>query len=339
VVSRSALKRIGPADPDHGVHDLPTTVPFVERLLVLTTFVALAGTAVGFLADAWWMFGLVQDLRWHLVLTLIPSSIGLLLLRRLPIGALAAVGAVINLMVVVPPFLDGDDGRSVYGDSLALSFHNTKYRADLDAVVERVSDRRDDLVVLSNTDWVSHRELDRADLGGLTVIGGPRFTEDLAITVLARDPDLEVVVHRLSPRGRDWVVEVVTELDGEPIHILGAHPVSPRDAGRAARRDAMLEWVARWANDREAEVVVVGDLNATPWSRSFRGMITTGGLTDSQRMHGMQPSWPARARAVGLPIDHVLVSAGLVAVERELGPAFGSDHRMLHARVARKGHG
>lgn len=314
----------------------PIVQAIVEPLLVLVTLAGLAGTAIGFVADHGWIFDLVGSLRWQLILSLLFSSIGLVLVHRIPLALMAVAGIAVSLVVVIPPFLGSDELPTVVGDSLDLTFHNTKYQVDLDAVADVVRQRDDDLVVLSNTDWVSHRDLDRADIGGLTIISGPQFTEDLEITVLARDPDLEVIVHRLAPQARDWVVEVVAELDGEPVHVLGAHPVSPRDPERAARRDALLDWVAASASNRDAETVVLGDLNTPPWSPSFRNLVAGGGLTDSQRGRGMQPSWPARAGVLGLPIDHALVSAGLVTLERELGPALGSDHRMLHARVARQ---
>lgn len=58
------------------------------------------------------------------------------------------------------------------------------------------------------------------------------------------------------------------------------------------------------------------------------------GLVNSLRCRGLQPSWPAALGPLGIPIDHLLHGPELATVGRERGPAFGSDHRMLHVRLA-----
>lgn len=130
-------------------------------------------------------------------------------------------------------------------------------------------------------------------------------------------------------------MELVVQLDGEPVHLLFGNPVSPRTSSRAERRDDILGWIGAWSAERSDAVAVVGDLNATPWSAAFRSLLERGELVDSQRDHGLQASWPADAGRLGLPIDHLLHSRSLTTIERQLGPSFGSDHRMIHARIAR----
>lgn len=107
--------------------------------------------------------------------------------------------------------------------------------------------------------------------------------------------------------------------------------------GRAG--DALLAWIADWAARQTDPVVVLGDLNATPWSHAFRSLVDEAGLVNSLRGRGLQPSCPAPLGLLGIPIDHLLHSPALATVERERGPAFGSDHRMLHVRLAWVGEG
>lgn len=76
-------------------------------------------------------------------------------------------------------------------------------------------------------------------------------------------------------------------------------------------------------------MLVVGDLNATRWAAAFRELLGVGGLRDSERGFGFQPSYPAGFWLAGVPIDHSLYSDGLVPAARELGPSFGSRHRSL----------
>ena len=74
--------------------------------------------------------------------------------------------------------------------------------------------------------------------------------------------------------------------------------------------------------------MVIGDLNATPWSVDFRHLEEAGGLINSQRGHGIQPTYPAFPLAwpMRIAIDHCLHSYNLATLERRVGPALGSDH-------------
>ena len=183
--------------------------------------------------------------------------------------------------------------------------------------------------------WVEDLEASQLDLHVRT---GPDTEPDLELELvtLTRDPDVEVVVHRLTDDPRDAVVEIVVERDGGPIHVLAAHPVSPATQERAARRDTVLTWIADQARDRDGPVVVMGDLNATTWSAPLRRLVREADLVDSRVGRGLQPSWPTGLGPFGLTIDHVLHSEELTTVERHRTPIAASDHPMIHARLARR---
>lgn len=128
-------------------------------------------------------------------------------------------------------------------------------------------------------------------------------------------------------------------LNGQPVTILVAHPASPI-------RPSHLTWLQEsfdtWAKERPRlgkNLVIVGDLNTSPWSVEFKTLIEKTGLRDSQLSLGIQPSWPMLLPLIGIrtesnwltqlmqiPIDHVLVSERLVVTERHTGPFVGSDH-------------
>jgi endonuclease/exonuclease/phosphatase (EEP) superfamily protein YafD len=302
--------------------------------LTVVTVGLLLLSIVGFLGAQWWVFDLVANLRVHLTLLLTVVALPALITRRWWVSAAALAGATINLALVAPLLFGSPEPPPTTGEHLDVTFFNTKTRADEDAVIAHLASRDDDIVVLTATTPSWFGRLEASPLP-LHVVAGSRLVPGLEIIVLTRDPEAEVTVHELSSEARDALVEVKIELDGNPIHVLGTHPVSPLTPLRAQRRDLALEWIGLWPEHRGAPVVVVGDLNASPWSAPFRTMLARSGLTDSLGRHGIQPSWPASLGPLGIPIDHVLHSPELTAVERELGPSFGSDHRMVHARIAR----
>ncbi|WP_303674310.1 endonuclease/exonuclease/phosphatase family protein [Vampirovibrio chlorellavorus] len=128
-------------------------------------------------------------------------------------------------------------------------------------------------------------------------------------------------------------------LNGQPVTILVAHPASPI---RPSHLTWLQESFGTWIKERPRlgkNLVVVGDLNTTPWSVEFKTLIEKTGLRDSQLDFGIQPSWPMLLPLIGIraesnwltqlmqiPIDHVLVSERLVVTDRHTGPFVGSDH-------------
>jgi endonuclease/exonuclease/phosphatase (EEP) superfamily protein YafD len=68
--------------------------------------------------------------------------------------------------------------------------------------------------------------------------------------------------------------------------------------------------------------IVLGDLNATPWSAWFPPAEVRGSLP-----WATFPSW------YGIPIDHVLAGPDIGYDERRVGPSIGSDHRPVIAKL------
>jgi endonuclease/exonuclease/phosphatase (EEP) superfamily protein YafD len=76
----------------------------------------------------------------------------------------------------------------------------------------------------------------------------------------------------------------------------------------------------------DAPVLLVGDLNATPWSHGMR--LLRDGTDLGYR--SPDPAWTATWYSfylLGIPIDHALATPPLVIARREIGPSVGSDHR------------
>lgn len=117
-----------------------------------------------------------------------------------------------------------------------------------------------------------------------------------------------------------------------PLLVAGTHPVAPRSAEMTAMRDRLIGYIARQAARGDAPLVVLGDFNATPWSRPMRALVR-----DSSLRYGpgaWVSTWPTRIpRPFGIAIDHVLAGNGCRVVVRRHGDHIGSDHWPLTARV------
>jgi endonuclease/exonuclease/phosphatase (EEP) superfamily protein YafD len=128
-------------------------------------------------------------------------------------------------------------------------------------------------------------------------------------------------------------IEATVVAHGRAVALVATHPVPAMDAEGMRLRDARLASLARHI-PRGVATAVIGDLDATPWSRPLRDLRRSTGLVDSLAGRGVQPSWPAALPWIArLPIDHVLPSAHLATAERALGRDVGSDHRPVYARL------
>jgi endonuclease/exonuclease/phosphatase (EEP) superfamily protein YafD len=143
--------------------------------------------------------------------------------------------------------------------------------------------------------------------------------------LLSRWPIDRIELHR--PEGPDF--PVLAARICEPVWpncllILALHAPRP---GPGGRRERQLAFVARLAGTAgDDRVVVVGDLNVTPFSPAFAALLGEGRLRDSLVGQGLQSSWLSRWLPFGLTLDHVLVGRGIEVLSRARGQQFGSDH-------------
>ncbi|WP_395731069.1 endonuclease/exonuclease/phosphatase family protein [Prosthecobacter sp.] len=127
---------------------------------------------------------------------------------------------------------------------------------------------------------------------------------------------------------------LVLNLDhlGRPLTFIGTHPNSPMSAQRAHEWREQLSGIATLVAGLTGEVIVAGDLNATPWCEGMRLLRENSGLD----FRSVDPVWPPTwglNLPMMIPIDHVLTKRGLTVQKRTLGPETGSDHRSVTVEI------
>jgi len=192
-----------------------------------------------------------------------------------------------------------------------------------------------DLIVLqeANDAWVAAAEV---GLPGFRKLTNTRARDDnFGMAMLARDglgvADVALVWDAAQvPR-----LEATVDVGGVAVRVLAVHTLPPVSGGYAAGRAAQLVEVADCVNAVGEHVVVIGDLNATPWSAPFRKLMRATGLRNTAVGRGPTGTWPAGMGGwLGIPLDHVLIGPGLGVVSHRVGPALGSDHRAVVADLA-----
>jgi endonuclease/exonuclease/phosphatase (EEP) superfamily protein YafD len=255
---------------------------------------------------AWWL-----DLANHFVPhALLACVVGLAAAaatrrRALAIAFLAAAVPCALRMVPAPaePAPDGDTIRVLVANVLSSN-------PDHDALLDFVHAEDPDVVALLEIDpaWADALVPLQAEYPFARVVAR---RDNFGVALLSRVPldDLDV----LDAGGVPWLTAT---LPGDA-RLVVAHTLPPISPRYAATRDLQLQLVEQWL---VGPAVVVGDLNATPWSGAF----------PSARVPWTPGTWPTFLPApLRLPIDHALVSGGVVEVGRRAGPHVGSDHLPL----------
>ncbi|MEN3943806.1 endonuclease/exonuclease/phosphatase family protein [Prosthecobacter sp. SYSU 5D2] len=120
--------------------------------------------------------------------------------------------------------------------------------------------------------------------------------------------------------------------EGREMVLLGVHPVPPIGSEWAASRDAQLQKLGEYVSALDLPVLLMGDLNATPWSHGMTLLQRPSGLDYRSPAASSLPTWQAR-NLFALPIDHALCTPPLVIPGRRIGPEVGSDHRPQELEV------
>lgn len=298
-------------------------------ILVAIPAVALAVVSLAAFFGRWvWWLDIFANFRAQYFVALITLGLILMMSRWRRTGYGVLLVAAVNLVVIAPLYVGSPGTADPTAPSLrVMSFNLLSNNQSYADVIEYIEALDPDLVLLHEASRPWEVALETADLDYELI--RPRSEELIFGTlVLVRGEDLTAVSYGYAAT-QPRAVEISFRPTGWPegLDVLATHPLAPTDEERARLRDAQLGFAADWAIGQEGEHMVVGDFNATPWSWPFRRLMSDGGLENSLRGFGLQPSFPAtRSVLLRVPIDHLLHSNGLVVRSRELGPALGSDH-------------
>ena len=141
------------------------------------------------------------------------------------------------------------------------------------------------------------------------------------IAVLSKWP----LINAAIKQDADGITHIEAEVHQgqQRIQLLAFHPMPPLSPHfHEARNETLRRFAVQLQSDGHP-ALLVGDLNATPWSSAFAGLEALG----LRRATGLRPTWPTWGQGfVGIPIDHVLASSHWRVRQQHVGNTLGSDH-------------
>jgi endonuclease/exonuclease/phosphatase (EEP) superfamily protein YafD len=289
--------------------------------------VASAATLVCFLGRYFWFFDLFSHFRVQYLLGLVALA-GLLLLGRWwKSAAFFLAMAAINGATVLPLYFEKDPAPAQAAAEAQV------LRAMLLNVHTELGDpeRVKALIIAVDPDLLVLQEINAAWMTDLVwledvyphIITEPR-EDNFGIGFYTKIPLMEGQVTFIGEAEVPSVVATL-RIPQSDLRVIATHPLPPSSRKYAHWRNQQLEELAEVVQS-PLPVLLLGDLNVTPWSYNFRRLLAESGLRDSARGYGVQPTWPTHIPLLRIPIDHCLHSEGIVIRDRALGENVSSDH-------------
>ena len=298
-----------------------------KRVAILAVVVCIA-TLIGFFDRFWWPFELLAHFRiQYFVLTLFFSCI-FFFQKKLKIAFILLIFAIINFSLIIPFYFNNSDFPNPKLPKLRAMFANLrtsntnyyktlniikKYKPDFWVVEEINAQWLNKLYVLTN-DYPHYTAQSREDNFGIGIFS----------KISLKNSEIVYI-------GKTEVPSVVAQInfDGKLLTIFGTHPLPPTGKNYAKFRNNQLEAIPEFLKRYSSPIILIGDLNVTPWSYYFKRLLKDSNLIDSSKGRGIQPTWPTMLFPLLIPIDHCLHSQDIIITDKKVGENIGSDHYPL----------
>jgi endonuclease/exonuclease/phosphatase (EEP) superfamily protein YafD len=117
-------------------------------------------------------------------------------------------------------------------------------------------------------------------------------------------------------------VEMTVAGTPQPEPLIGSDPLVQSQQGAA---------IARYLAGLDEDLVLMGDFNSVPWSRTQSVLRAATGLRNPGPMVPTWPSW--QPKWIRLPIDQIMTRGALARRNLESGYYIGSDHLPVEAEI------
>jgi endonuclease/exonuclease/phosphatase (EEP) superfamily protein YafD len=305
---------------------------------------AHTGTLLALLAGAGWPAELFSHFPVQYAIAQI-VGIGFFLVFRPRWFGLAGLPLLaLNLWLLLPYYAFWQAAAASTGNEpslrlMTLNLHANNTRADL--VVQAIEAEDPDLVVLIEVTPEWWRALTAELQQRYPYHASERDAGVFGIALFSRLPFASHDIYHFGTYGRPAIAAQICPPSAqsgtvpECLHLLAIHPDPPITRSMAQSRDAQFEEVGEYLRDvKMPQRIVMGDMNATPWSPVLRNFMDQNALQDSALGRGVHSTWFSHSLLFGIPIDHILHSDGVGILDRRVGPDVGSDHFPLTADIA-----
>jgi endonuclease/exonuclease/phosphatase (EEP) superfamily protein YafD len=306
------------------------------HIIRIMAILCLAATAISCSARHWWLADLIANLRIQLILGLIVSIVGVCCVRQKRLAVCVMLALIWHCSWITPYLFAPRQPNGVRPlkictvNVLTQNPHHDKIFAVL-----RSADP-DVIAVLELGTALESRIIEALSNLYPYRITQPSDDGNFGIGLWSKMPlQDEAIFHLTDPLVPS--ISATVRWEGQAVRVFATHPIPPMSSRYFQTRNRHLELLAGkvrmpWETKGEvAAVVVVGDLNLTPWSPWYQQFLADAELEDcvgGDRMASLTPTWYRWPLfPFGLVLDHGFCGGGLRCSNRRVLEDIGSDHR------------
>lgn len=282
-------------------------------------------TILGFLGALYWFLDLFSHFRVQYFIGLVIISLLLLIPQKHKIALCFGFFAIVNLSMILPLYFvrTKDTFNSQLSNRVLLINVNTQFGSP-SKVIKIIQDYDPDMVVLEEIDYKWFSQL-RSPMVSYPYSEIQPQEDNFGIALYSKYPFTQSDIVYIGDAEVPSIIAEIETNNGR-FTILATHPLPPTSKEYFLCRNDQFEKLPQYIRGATSPVMLVGDLNTSPWSYHFKNLLKQAGLKDSSQGRGVQPTWPSYSPILLIPIDHCLYSSGIEIIQKEVGPNVDSDH-------------
>ncbi|CAN5417438.1 endonuclease/exonuclease/phosphatase family protein [soil metagenome] len=275
----------------------------------------------------------LQAMTPMVLLCAVPIAIAACLCRRHAL-ALAALVPMITLLVMSYPIVFHASPARAAADAprLSIAYSNLNFRnpTAADAAARLIRADADVLMLVEVTprlhDAVVAALAQKGDEDDYPYRVGTTAGGSEAIELWSRH---RIVSGGLVEIGDRRAIDVMLDVDGAEVRVVGVHPYPPTFNARGWSEQ--LQAIGDAARGSTVPTILIGDFNGSRWHPSFRRLLDRGWSDTHETLgHGWSMSWPMDEGWLPPPfvrLDHALFRNGLTPTGIADFEVPGSDHK------------
>ncbi|MCK4665678.1 hypothetical protein KAU33_02960 [Candidatus Dependentiae bacterium] len=301
---------------------------YIDIVFISIAFLIIVLTSLSYLSCFGWVLELTSHFKAQYLFLLLTLSIYFILRRKWLTLTLSFAFLILNLISIIPLYIDPSIPEIKNGTNLTLLLINVQSKnLKYYKVINFINKTNPDIIVTLeiNLHWkpALAKEMERYEFQKI-VFG----KDDFGIGLYSKYPLINPEIFYFGPAN---VPTIISDIDvkGKIITLCATHPKSPGTLTNFRNRNIQLSELAKSREKYKNSFILIGDLNLTSWSCHFNKICQEMKLYDSRKGFGIQATWPAKFPLLLIPIDHCLLSEDIKVLERKIGGFVGSDHRPI----------
>ena len=227
-------------------------------------------------------------------------------LKRTRVATFVAAGLLINALSVAIFWLPQQNAKSAIGGAtLSILNMNLQYgNSNYQLVDESISKENPDVITLEELSPRMFAHLKAHLIDYPYSLSAPR-TDSAGIGMFSKQKFVSADINPLK-LPLSLVIRGNVTVGAKTVSIFAIHACGPTNSACCEVDKIIAENLSALKKKENLQsVILVGDMNSSPWSIIFNQFLRAGPFIDSERGHGLQCSWPTSLPLMQIPIDQL----------------------------------